>query len=59
MAPGAAVTGTSPSDGTHPRGWWWRRGQGQRLPLHPNLWGITALAPYVVLPAQPCAAPAT
>lgn len=41
----------SPGDGTWLRGWWWRRGQGQRLPLHPNLWGITALAPYVALPA--------
>lgn len=49
----------SPCNGIRPRGWWWRRGQGQRLPLHPNLWRITALAPYVALPSQPRAAPAT
>lgn len=49
----------SPCNGIRPHGWWWRRGQGQCLPLHPNLWRITALAPYVALPSQPRAAPAT
>lgn len=28
-------------------------------PFTPTSWGITVLAPYVTLPAQPCAAPAT
>ena len=65
--PGAAVTKTraaSPAMGPLPQlshsGWWWRSmgpaPAPSALPAR-GLWGITALAPYVTLPAEPCARP--
>lgn len=56
---GAASAVMGPVPRLSRSGWWRRRGRDQRLPLHLYLLGgrggITALAPYVTLPAQPCA----